>query len=392
MCESTSYSTKFRVADKEAEGCNVFVENRTDSDKESATKSIYSQSAQYKLSHCTELLMEAPYSSKVHASDNGFVMTVVDCYNQHYNLVIRPDDIWMAIMTQFSFYINNNAEEFRSQFINLDGKRELVVAIDGSLRSAPYDLVVTKLTEAIDENLVDKTVKNWILPNFSTTTADDIISCGIVFMATAKKFFEYACCLKCGIPYVTLEGTLADWESILSRLEKLKEYKLDKWYEMLRPILEEFIAAKNNEPNIEFWNRICNHLTGRSGPSYISGWITAFAVFNVEGKWTDHSNDTMARCMYSDLISGPWPLIDIEKIPFGIVAVGVKIIEEPEEYESLLLAGHTGFEVMQDGCTLKPQIGWCIALKLTADEVEKLHETARENKSYGYCALCDMYV
>ncbi|XP_037039496.1 uncharacterized protein LOC119076692 [Bradysia coprophila] len=385
MDSSTSSSTKFRVADNNAESYTDFL------DVTSTKTSICTHTETYKQNHCIEVLMESQCSTMVRPSNNGFVRTVIDCYNNHHNLIIRPDDIWTAILTQFSFYINKNAEEFRNQFVNFEGKKELVVAIDGTLRAAPYDLFVTKMTEKIDENLVDKTVKNWILPNFSTTTTADMISCGIAFMATTKKYFDYTCLLLCGIPYVTLEGTLSDWESILSRLEKLKEYKLDKWYEMLKTILEEFIAAKNDEPNIEFWNRICNHVGGGSGPSYISGWLTAFAAFDVEGNWTDHSNNVMARRMHGDRISGPWPLIDIDKIPFGIVAVDVKIVEETEEYESIMLAGHTGYEVLEDGCTLKPHIGWCICLKLTADEVQKLHETTR-GKDQWSCEQCGLYL
>ncbi|KAG4078336.1 hypothetical protein HA402_013046 [Bradysia odoriphaga] len=90
-------------------------------------------------------------------------------------------------------------------------------------------------------------------------------------------------------------------------------------------------------------------------------------------------------------LQGPWPLIDIDKIPLGIVAVDVKIVEETEEYESIMLAGHTGYEVLEDGCTLKPQIGWCICLKMTADEVEKLHETAR-GKDQWSCDQCGSYL
>jgi len=34
---------------------------------------------------------------------NGFVLSVVRAYGQHHDLVIRPDDVWIAILTQFSF-------------------------------------------------------------------------------------------------------------------------------------------------------------------------------------------------------------------------------------------------------------------------------------------------
>lgn len=367
MSNSTTSSTTFKVSDKKVERVES-IESSNDEDK----KSICSQLKPYSRNHCTEVLMETEFSSLVRASrNNGFVNTVIECYNKHHNLVIRPDDIWTAILTQFSFYINKNAEEYRSQFVNFDGKKELVVKIAGTLRAAPYDLFVTLMTEKIDENLVDKTVKDWILPSFTTTTPNDIISCGTIFMAVTKKYFDFTCCLMCGIPYVTLEGTVADWENILNRLEKLNSYKLDKWYDMLRPILEEFVAAKKNEANVDFWNRICHHSGGGSGPSYISGWLTAFAVFDEEGNWTDHvENSSLKR------FGDTWPLIDIAKIPSGVVTVDVKIIDENGEHESVMFAGHVGYKVLKDNCTLEPQIGWGIALKMTTEEVDTFHATA----------------
>lgn len=235
------------------------------------------------------------------------------------------------------------------------------------------------MSEKIDENLVDKTVKDWILPNFTTTTTNDIISCGIVFMAVTKKYFDFKCCLMCGIPNVTLEGTVADWKDILNRLEKLKSYKLDQWYDMLKTILEEFVAAKENKANVEFWNRICHHSGGGSGPSYISGWLTAFAVFDEDGNWTDHSSSDRSRGRSNE----PWPFIDIDAIPTGIVTVDVKIAEGSKEYASVMFGGHVGYKVLEDDCTLQPEIGWGIALKLTTEEIEKIHETAR-GRSFLY--------
>jgi len=34
---------------------------------------------------------------------NGFVNALAAAYNQHHDLVIRPDDVWIAILSQFSF-------------------------------------------------------------------------------------------------------------------------------------------------------------------------------------------------------------------------------------------------------------------------------------------------
>eukprot|EP00971_Amphidinium_carterae_P027835 548725-Amphidinium_carterae.1 len=46
----------------------------------------------------------------------GLVSTIVDAYNNHHELVLRPDDLWQAIVTQFSFYVNANGEALRDRF------------------------------------------------------------------------------------------------------------------------------------------------------------------------------------------------------------------------------------------------------------------------------------
>ena len=45
---------------------------------------------------------------------NGFVDTVLQCYNCHHALIIRPDDVWLAILTQFNFFANGNVKQFVS--------------------------------------------------------------------------------------------------------------------------------------------------------------------------------------------------------------------------------------------------------------------------------------
>lgn len=61
-------------------------------------------------------------------------------------------------------------------------------------------------------------VRNWLEPNFSTTTLNDKTIGRVVLMSAMKKFFEYEgnLCV-CGIPNVTLKGTLEDWKDIRVR-------------------------------------------------------------------------------------------------------------------------------------------------------------------------------
>jgi len=120
--------------------------------------------------------------------------------------------------------VNGRAEEFRGKLVSFEGKLELTVDIPGSLDSAPYELFLEKITAEIDRHLSDPEVSGRILPNFSTTTQDDRITCGVVLMATMKKYFAYRSHLFCGIPSITLEGTLDDWRSVKQKLVKLKSF------------------------------------------------------------------------------------------------------------------------------------------------------------------------
>ena len=58
-------------------------------------------------SHLTELLQnsfgagEQTDFSSIIGQPNGFVHTIIRAYNTHHHLVLRPDDVWIAVLGQF---------------------------------------------------------------------------------------------------------------------------------------------------------------------------------------------------------------------------------------------------------------------------------------------------
>lgn len=146
--------------------------------------------------------------------ENGFVDTIVESYNKHHALIIRPDDVWLAILTQFNFYVNGNAEMLRSQFVAHKGKKKLVIKAIGNRYTVDFASMSQQMTDLMQENMVDPSLQKWILPNFSTTTSNDTTVSAMVMMATMKTYFSYQFQLLCGIPRVTLEGEKDDWQKI----------------------------------------------------------------------------------------------------------------------------------------------------------------------------------
>ena len=229
-------------------------------------------------------------SSDIVPSSNGFTQTIINAYNHHHALIIRPDDLWLAILVQFSFFVNGNAELLRSQFVAHEGKRELTVTAVGSRYTVDFGHMSRTMADVIQKNVVDPSLRAWIVPEFSTTTINDRTVCSIVMMATLKEYFSYKFCIMCGIPRVTLEGEKKDWELLLHKLEKLKEYGVQTtaWYHLLVPIISQFVKAfddPDGKENVDFWQRVAHYHGGGSGPTWLSGWITAFCVFDAKGKW-----------------------------------------------------------------------------------------------------------
>jgi hypothetical protein len=72
-----------------------------------------------------EIIPSGPGSVVPHG--NGFVNGIMRAFQQDLHLVLRPDDVWLAITTQFSFYVTRHAEKLRAKFAKYDGKKELMV-------------------------------------------------------------------------------------------------------------------------------------------------------------------------------------------------------------------------------------------------------------------------
>lgn len=357
---------------------------------------------------------------------NGFVDTVIEAYNNHRGLIVRPDDVWLAIMTQFSFFVNGHGEALRKVFVAHDGRRELVVESGGDRYTMDIASMVHRMTALMEEQIADPSLRDWIMPNFTTTTSVDKMTCAIVMMGMMKDYFAYKFTLRCGIPKVTLEGEKKDWEAILHRLEHLKKYGIQTiaWYHLLRPILSRFVTAYDHPThpdNLDFWNKIAHRELG-SGPQWLSGWITAFCVFNERGQWQGNTLNedrirehepkkllrpadplqltpshfaavytVRERVPYLALDGFPYPTIESQDVPCGYASLDVALEEDGELIETALIAGSIGAqicstektELFRNGLrdTVRPVSAWWYFIKRRVEvEVEDEDEDDRDSE------------
>lgn len=116
--------------------------------------------------------------------------------------------------------------------------------------------------ELMDEHVLDPSLRQWFLPEFSMTTHDDVAAESIVAMGAYSAYFSYCIRVVCGLPSVTLLGERSDYENILQRLDRLSEFSTEptEFAAQLRPILCHCVRSSDTpeEPELkEFWNNIC---------------------------------------------------------------------------------------------------------------------------------------
>ncbi|KAK4169793.1 hypothetical protein QBC43DRAFT_365447 [Cladorrhinum sp. PSN259] len=305
---------------------------------------------------------------------NGFVHTITTSYNNHHHVTIRPDDVWMAIISQFSFYVNAHAEELRGKFVAHEGKAKLeVVYRDGGNRFT-VDIAdfTNKIGGLLEQSIIDEGLRQWTLPAFTTTAQDDVVAASVVMMGTMQAYFAYEITLCCGIPSVTLLGEKSDYEEMLRRVTRLGEYGEEalEFGKGLVPVLEGMVRTfeegegegGGSEEVKRFWEGICDY-HGRSGLNHYSGWIKAFCFWKANG----------------DKIWGNQ--VHAEDIPAGFTKVPVHINDNGEEIEAEMLAGSVAVvcsssgrmsleapdytlgrsaerETMVGIDSMQPQIGW----------------------------------
>lgn len=211
---------------------------------------------------------------------NLFAKAVHAAFFDHHPLVLSPDVIWLTIAQGLAAHVDQNAERLRDRFVDHEGKKELVVCRPGFVKgssSNDWEGVFPEFSRLIAASSRPGVVE-LIENDFTTTGSVERIVSHITLMDAVQHYFSYTMCCGCGFPSITLTGTPEDWQKIRSKAERLHEYDLDWWLEALLPALDQFVAAANGNPDLDFWRSLCMINTGTSFPKYepLTGWVQVF--------------------------------------------------------------------------------------------------------------------
>jgi hypothetical protein len=297
-------------------------------------------------------------------SGNGLVWAAFHAYSNHHHLVLRPEDVWFAILSQFNFFVNAHAEELRDYFVSHKDKKKLEVKEIGNLQSVDIGVLARRMADLIQEHVKQPGLRDWIMPSFSTTTDSDRAVAAVLMMGAMQRYFRYQMTLKCGIPSVQLLGERKDWEDMLERLEYLVELGPEPalFARLLRPILRNFVKSFDSPLSAatkDFWGKIAHKKFMGSGAKFLEGWITAFCFWDEDGKmlYKGKMPREDGEVLEDNDVDGPGckldsvtcHSVDTEKIPAGFASVPVTVYDNEVIHHTKMLAGSVGIEAKHSG-------------------------------------------
>ena len=152
-----------------------------------------------------------------------------------------------------------------------------------------------------------------------------------------------------------LLGEKADWELIYTRLDKLETFGAEssEFCRLLRPVVSRFVKSFDesaSEDIISFWQRIAHYHSMGSGPSYYSGWITAFCFWNEDGKSLYRipaHGDDLNSLLHLD--GATYHRVDSDDVPPGYSSVPVKVDDNGDLFDAMMIAGSVGINCASSG-------------------------------------------
>ena len=290
---------------------------------------------------------------------NAFIEAINTAYDKHYPLVLSPDAVWLLIAQGFARHVNENAEKLRNLFVEHEGKKTLKVRRDdfvkGSLDINAWPEVFGEFSEQIRNNTGPK-LHDLLSPTFTTTGRVEKAAADVVLMDTMKKYFEYVLLTMCGIPEITLEGTLEDWKQLRDRAVALAEFDLEWWITELTPVLDQFVAAASGKPDQKFWSKMYKEAHGSGGP-FIRGWIITFFPYLIRNNGVAYRNPHLTTWSQKEIFGG----VQTSDLAIGVSKVPFIWEYYDKEIPMHFYAGFMGIAQHQTSLAIQPLIGWAVA-------------------------------
>lgn len=211
---------------------------------------------------------------RVLAADGSHALlgAVHHAFAEHRPLTLTPDAVWLTIAQGVAHHVGLNAETLRARLgVRHEGRARIAVSTSKPLPDGAPE-VVSALRAELATRIGEGRARLFIC-DFSTTTEVEHTASEIVLLDVFSPYYDFFFSIICGIPEITLLGTVDDWRAIRARVDVLDELGLAWWTNSLRPIADRFVAAAEGKIDVE-------HFRGIYKPREAYGWdrITGWAA------------------------------------------------------------------------------------------------------------------
>lgn len=324
----------------------------------------YSAALEGLLNHSLEACAKSDSFLVASTSSNSFLTAVHLAFDRHYPLILSPDAVWLCLAQGFALHANTRSAKFH-HFLRPKDEETITICSNNFIKGFsknPWHEVFEVLSAIVKNHIGDK--HDLIVSDFSTTGSVERVASEMVLMEPVKQHVNYSMKTLCGIPTITLEGTVDDWRSIRQRALRFADFGLEWWMNALIPILDQFVAAASGSGHLnqKFWQSIYKR-NSCLGNSYLTGWI--HGLFPYIQDW-----GTQTYTRRNPYVNSWFKAMDLEG-DFGgglstdFFPVGLSKVPFKWKYLNLtsdmeFMSGFVG--VAQDKRTLavRPEIGWAV--------------------------------
>ncbi len=296
-----------------------------------------------------------PELQVVETGRHALLGAVHRAFAEHRPLVLSPDAMWLTIAQGVAQHVRLHAEALRPRLVRHAGKQKLkIVRAAMPSDAGAWGAVIAEFRELLADHIGDGRAR-LLECDFSTTGDVERTASRVVLMDAFAPYFTYEMTCICGIPSITLTGTVDDWRRLRAKIDVIAELDLEKWHRSLAPMADQWIAAASGKPSVRFWRWIYKPRAAYGGDS-VTGWIgRLYPYLEGEGKldWPNPLLD-LPLVAPQDASAG----VSIRSFSSVTSSVDLDVVDEAGARSTILLeAGVLAVAQDADG-RLVPTAGW----------------------------------
>jgi hypothetical protein len=296
-------------------------------------------------------------------------------YTERCPIAISPDVIWWCLARGFTLHVAGN-EALRRRFLREDRAFEITVDQPDFApgRESPWPLLFADFSRQIGALVGD--LRYLVAADFSTSGPVERMASELAAATPFAPHFAWEPPLpgdrvfpERGIPRVHLLGSADDWRRVQARAARFASYGMERWIQMLAPVLDEIVASAEGKADPAFWYTFFRY---ENGADELTGWIHVLFPYlrafhqdrfvpnkHLDG-WADAFEAAEERPDPIQALGDPQGP-GLAELPPGLTSASMRVIDAGRREHSLdLVTGLLGVTQDPESLTLYPELAWAI--------------------------------